>query len=105
MKTFILLSSLILFFGASNQVAAGDAITDEMVNHLMANGVSRDEIIRIKALPKWPSCDRKTGFLIDGDQRWYAADGRSVYIYTVKTDGVAQSVTKRKIYDYTKNGE
>ncbi|MCK5017892.1 MAG: hypothetical protein KAS32_12585 [Candidatus Peribacteraceae bacterium] len=74
-----------------------------VVNRLMMKGYTTEQIVKMKAYPKWPTHDESTGLLKDGPQRHVSTDLRLAVIFHVRTFEKGQRVEREVLYDDSKN--
>ena len=82
--------------------ASGEDSMSTVVNRLMLEGKTAEQIEVIKAYPVWPSYDENTGMLLNGPHRFISPDLRTFILYHVQTFKDGQRIEKEVINDYSK---
>ena len=81
-------------------IAGGDSM-NIVVNRLMLEGYTTEQIEEMKAYPEWPTYDDKTGLLVDGPQKFISPDYRLAVVYHVRTFKDGQRITREVKYDHS----
>ncbi len=90
---------LLTMTASAGDVEAKKDSMNKVVNRLLFEGYTADEINVMKEYPIWPSIDLMTGLLSDGTHRFVSEDRRIAVLYHVKTVDGIQTVTREVLYD------